>query len=323
MRALAGPTATANLNAMTSFAPSLRTSPVRRFTLACLALLALAYGAVLILSAPGWPQIAGLWPISIVGLAGALVASATGVGGGVVFVPVFSVLRESGLLDLGPLQTVGTSFSIQCFGMGVGALTWLNRYYRPGVRPDEIAHRPVVGRVVVMALATGLPALVATQYLAGMNGELAFLLFKLFSIGLGCALIIQLIVLRSPHAERERLEPLDHVLILLIGLAGGAATALFSVGIGELLALTLFLRRFPVDICVSTAVIVSAVSVWVGSHYHFEAGHLDWGVLVFAAPAVAAGGFFARRLAHALGGLRLKLMTALWITGSGAALLVL
>ena len=323
MRALAGPAATANLTAMTSRAPSVRTNPVRLFTLTCLALLALAYIAVLTLSASDWPQIASLWPISVVGLAGALVASSTGVGGGVVFVPVFSALREAGLLDLGPMQTVGVSFSIQCFGMSVGALTWLNRYYRPDVRPDEVAHRPVVGRIVMMTLATGLPALLATQYLARINGEFAFLLFKLFSIALGCALIIQVILLRGPHAERESLERLDLVLIPLMGLVGGAATALFSVGIGELLALTLFLRRFPVDISVSTAVIVSAVTVWTGSLYHLDAGHLDWGVLVFAAPAVAAGGFLARRLAHALGGLRLKQMTAIWIIGSGSALLVI
>lgn len=303
-----------------SFLPRLR---VRTFTLACLGLLVLAYLCVLVLAAADWPTLAGLWPISFVGLAGALVANSTGVGGGVVFVPVFSALRETGLLDLGPSQTVGVSFSIQCFGMSVGALTWLNRYYRPDVRPDEVAHRPVVGRIVMITLATGLPALLATQYLARINGELAFLLFKLFSIALGCALIIQVIILRGPHAEREQLERLDLVLIPIMGLAGGAATALFSVGIGELLALTLFLRRYPVDICVSTAVIVSAVTVWTGSLYHIEAGHLEWGVLVFAAPAVAVGGFLARRLAHALGGLRLKLMTAIWIIGSSSALLVI
>ncbi|WP_291844772.1 sulfite exporter TauE/SafE family protein [Maricaulis sp.] len=301
-----------------SLLPRLR---VRTLTLICLGLLVLAYLCVLNLAAGDWPALTGLWPLSFVGLAGALVANSTGVGGGVVFVPVFSALRETGLLDLAPLQTVGVSFSIQCFGMSVGALTWLNRYYRPDVRPDEIAHRPVVGRIVMMSLLTGLPALLATQYLARIDGELAFLLFKLFSIALGCALIVQIILLRGPHAEREELERLDRILIPLMGLAGGAATALFSVGIGELLALTLFLRRFPVDICVSTAVIVSAVTVWTGSLYHFEAGHLEWGVLVFAAPAVAVGGFLARRLAHALGGLRLKLMTAIWIIGSSAALL--
>ena len=72
---------------------------------------------------------------------------------------------------------------------------------------------------------------------------------------------------------------------------------------------------------VSSTVIVSAVTVWTGVIFHLQADHLDWRVLVFAAPAVAVGGFLARRLAHALGAFRLKVMTAVWIVGSSAVLL--
>ena len=296
---------------------------IQILTLACLFMLALAYAIILVRAAPDWPGIASLWPVSLVGLAGALVANSTGVGGGVVFVPVFSALRESGILELGAAQTIGVSFSIQCFGMSMGALTWLNRYYRRNIGPDEIAHRPVVGRTVILSLVTGLPALLATQHLADIDSALAFLMFKLFSIALGLALLAQIVILRGAQAKRERLSLNDQALIAVIGVVGGSATALFSVGIGELLALTLFLRRFPVDICVSSAVIVSAIAVWAGSVHHLDAGHLEWGVLVFAAPAVAAGGFLARRMAHALGALRLKLMTAIWIIGSSSALLVI
>ena len=83
-----------------------------------------------------------------------------------------------------------------------------------------------------------------------------------------------------------------------IGILGGGATAMFSVGVGELMALYLFLRRFPLEVCVPPAVIVSALSVLSGTPYHLFNGDLVFEILVFAAPAVMLGGFLARRLAH-------------------------
>lgn len=275
------------------------------------------------LAGPTPETAAHFWPFSLVGIAGALVANSTGVGGGVVFVPVFSLMREAGSLDLSPSAAVGISFAIQCFGMTIGALTWANRFFRRDVTPIEIEHRPIVRELALRTLLTGLPALLFTQFVIRVDGDLAFLLFKLFSITLGILLLVQVFVLRQPHSDREQLAQFDRRAALVIGAAGGMATALFSVGIGELLALTLFLRRYPVDVSVASAVIVSAVTVWTGVIFHLQADHLDWRVLVFAAPAVAVGGFLARRLAHALGAFRLKVMTAVWIVGSSAVLLVI
>lgn len=298
-------------------------SGIRALTIALLAILALAYAGVVMLSLANAAELKSFWPFSLVGLAGALVANSTGVGGGVVFVPVFSMLRETGQLALSPLQAVGISFAIQCFGMTIGGLTWLNRYYRKDVRSEEIAHRPMVGRIIAIVLTTALPALLATQYLGRVDGDLAFLLFKVFSISLGVLLLAQILILRRPHEDREILARADLYALPLIGLAGGAATALFSVGVGELLALMLFLRRYPVDVCVSTAVIASAISVWTGVIFHIQSGHLVWEILLFAAPAVAVGGFLARRFAHWLGAFRLKLMTSIWIVGSSLVLILI
>lgn len=308
---------------MFSTLKSIRLRPIQIVTLGILALLATAYAIVLGLAAPGVETARQFWPFSLVGIAGALVANSTGVGGGVVFVPVFALMREGGALDLTPSAAVGVSFAIQCFGMTIGALTWANRFYRRDVTPVEIEHRPIVRELVVRTLVTGLPALLITQYIIRVDGDLAFLLFKLFSITLGVLLLVQVFVLRQPHSDRETLAAFDRRAALAIGIAGGMATALFSVGIGELLALSLFLRRYPVDVSVASAVIVSAITVWAGVVFHLQAEHLDWRVLVFAAPAVAVGGFLARRLAHALGAMRLKIMTAVWIIGSSGVLLII
>ena len=298
-------------------------TPIFWITAGVGALLIAAYAALWLALGEGRDPLMAFWPFSGVGLAGALVANSTGVGGGVVFVPAFSMLRETGTLDISPMQTIGVSFAIQCFGMTVGSLTWLNRFYRPDIHPVEVSHRPMLWRIIVLVLPPALIALFLAQYALRLDAHLAFLLFKLFSILLGGALLIQLIISRNKGQEREELVRGEAYILAGVGLAGGLATALFSVGVGELLALYLFLRRYPVDICVSTAVVCSAVSVWAGVIHHVEAGHIVWQILIFAAPAVALGGFLARRLAHALGAFRLKFATAIWILTSSLALLFL
>lgn len=297
--------------------------PIRPFTWCAAAVLAAAYIGMAVLAPKDAGQILAFWPFSFLGLAGALVANSTGVGGGVVFVPAFSMLRESGVMDLGPEQAIGISFAIQCFGMSVGSLTWLNRFYRPEAAGGDALLRPLLWRILALTLVTALPSLLLMQYLVAVDADVAFILFKLFSIGLGSALLLQLALSRHQGGNHTSLSRFDGPAILLIGLCGGAATAMFSVGVGELLALYLFLRRFPLDICVSTAVIGSAISVLTGIGFHVSAGNLVWEILLFAAPAVMLGGFLARRLAHWLGAVRLKLATGIWIVASSSALLLM
>jgi uncharacterized membrane protein YfcA len=256
------------------------------------------------------------WPFSALGLFAALVANSTGSGGGVVFVPAFSALRENGYMKISPERVVGISFAIQSFGMSVGSLTWINRLYQP----DGSCNTALLWRIIGLVLATGLPALLVMQYVVVLDSHLAFVLFKIFSIVQGATLLAQ--VAFSRHgAERKALAKFDVCAIVTIGIAGGCATALFSVGIGELLAVFLFIRRFPLDICVATAVISSAVSVIAGAVLHVWAQHIIWEILIFAAPAVCLGGFLARGLVHRLGPVKLKLGTAAWVIASSAYLL--
>lgn len=297
--------------------------PIRPLTLGGAAVLAIAYVCILVFAPLDAERLGLFWPFSALGLAGALVANSTGVGGGVVFVPAFSMLRETGVMALSPAQAVGISFAIQCFGMSVGSLTWLNRFYRPEAAGGDALLRPMLWRILGLVLLTGLPMLLLMQHIIAVDADFAFLLFKLFSIGLGSALLVQLALTGKDAPDRTGLARMDLIAIPLIGLAGGTATAMFSVGIGELLALYLFLRRFPLDICVATAVIGSAISVLTGLGLHIQAQNLVWEILVFAAPAVMLGGFLARRLAHWLGAFRLKFATGIWIIASSAILLLM
>lgn len=292
-----------------------------RLLLGCLiTFLIVSYAAILALVSDS----EGLFdfsPFAAVGLFGALIANSTGVGGGVVFVPAFSLLRETGVMDVSPAQTIGVSFAIQCFGMSTGAVTWLNRFRGQHENPEMQCRTQLLGLAILVVTPFSLLSLWFTQYAIQPDPRLAFFLFKLFSIALGLALLLQVLIGRQSSGERQSFSAKDIITLGLIGGAGGAATALFSVGVGELMALYLFLRRFPLDVCIASAVIVSALTVLAATPYHLSAGNVVFEILVFAAPAVVLGGFLARRLAHWLGAFRLKLGTAIWITVSSSILI--
>ena len=55
----------------------------------------------------------------LMGIVGATIASSTGAGGGIVFLPIFISQGFS------PLESLSTSLAIQCFGMSSGALAWV------------------------------------------------------------------------------------------------------------------------------------------------------------------------------------------------------
>jgi uncharacterized membrane protein YfcA len=292
-------------------------------TLVILAALAAAY---LTIAAQVWTgaNFAQLWAFTGLGVAGALIANSTGVGGGAVFVPAFSFLRETGLYDLSHMQVVGLSFAIQSFGMTIGSLTWVNRIARdraaeglPGIWPR------VLTPVLALSLAASLPAMLVTQWAITVPDGFGFLAFKIFSITLGGLLLFQVLRGQKHHHDPHTLTGADRLGIVIFSALGGVATAWFSVGIGEILALYLFLRGFDMRICAPAAVIVSAVSVVVGSGYHWAQAHIALDILLFAAPGVALGGFLARRLAYWLGATRLKLLASIWIIASSLVLIAL
>lgn len=264
-----------------------------------------------------------LWFLPGIGVIGAIIANTSGTGGGVVFVPVFNALREWAVLDLDPLQVVGVSMAIQAFGMTMGALRWTDRlYHQPAPDPLHALVRPrdfflVAGAV----LALSLPAMLATQRVTAFDPQAILTGYKVFSILLGSALIAATWTVNMDRPERARLERVDLLVLLALAVPGGILTALFSVGIGELVALYLFIRHYPVLLCTGAACLISSVSVILGAIWHVEAGTIQWEVVLLAGPAAALGGFLARPIALWLGARRLKTLDGAWIVASALYLL--
>ena len=287
------------------------------------AILLAAYTLVWLLASYDPALLRDLWFLPGIGIIGAIIANTSGTGGGVVFVPVFNALREWRVMDLQPLQIVGVSMAIQSFGMTMGALRWTDRLlHQP---PPEPLHAAVRLRdfftVAGAVLALSLPAMLLTQRATAFDQHAVLMAYKVFSIMLGLALIATTWTVNRKRPENARLAKGDLFVLLLLAIPGGAITALFSVGIGELVALYLFIRHYPVLLCTGAACLISSVSVIAGSIWHIEAGTIAWEVVLLAAPGAILGGFLARPIALWLGARRLKTLDGAWIVLSACYLL--
>jgi len=297
--------------------------PSGRIVLIGGAVLLFAFVALWLL-VPVSPALLGsLWFLPGVGLIGAIIANTSGTGGGVVFVPVFNALRELDVMALAPLKVVGVSMAIQSFGMSMGALRWTDRLlHQPAPKAFEASVRiRDFALVVLCVLALSFPGMLLTQRLASLDQHAVLLAYKGFSILLGSALILATWTVNARRQERDRLAGGDLFVLVAIGLVGGPITALFSVGVGELVALYLFIRHYPVLLCTGAACVISAISVIAGAVWHIEAGTIQWEVVLLAAPAAMLGGFLARPVALWLGAKRLKTWDGAWIVLSALYLL--
>jgi uncharacterized membrane protein YfcA len=276
------------------------------------ALLVLLYAAYWFLARPDYALMRQMWFLPGIGVIGATIANTSGTGGGVVFVPVFLAMREWGLMSLTPIQVTAASFGIQSLGMSMGSLRWTDRLLRQPLGEAAIAPRDYF-TVVLGVLALSLPAMLLTQRLFHFDPHDILIGYKLFSILLGSGLVIATWTVNRSRPERARLERVDMVVLLVLAIPGGFITALFSVGIGELVALYLFTRHYPVLLCTGAACVISAISVLSGLVWHVGAGTVPWEVVLLAAPGAALGGFVARPLALWLGARRLKTIDGMWI----------
>lgn len=299
-----------------------------------LLLLVAAYGWLFRESALDLTILTGLWFFFPVGILGAIIANATGTGGGVVFVPVFTALQDGSIMippdlvqlaTLKPEESVAVSFTIQCFGMSVGALTWAHAIFvKDSLAWDEKVSSQTLAALTFAPLATGIPALLLTQAFVEVEGDRLIVWFKFFSLALGITLLIFTWIQRRQAAKDRKLvaTPGEIWVLMGLGLLGGTVTALFSVGIGEFLAIYLILRRFPTKVAIAVAVWVSVVSVIVGvwDGYFNDLVRLE--IALIAVPGAMVGGFLAKGIASLLGSLWLKTLASIWIIASSVYLLV-
>lgn len=241
---------------------------------------------------------------SLLGVVGAIFANSTGAGGGVIFIPMFNQLNFT------EIQAVATSFAIQCFGMTAGAITWWRHYQ---VEKSGLRLWQGFKRIVAITTFASVVGLVLTYFFNVSPPSSLHFSFSWFSLILG-ACIVTTVFLVKPRRESSQLTWYDYLALSIIGLFGGAITAWLSVGVGELLAIYLILRRFDVIMAVASAVIVSAITVWSAIPEHTVVNfNVYWQVAIFAGPGAILGGIFAKTLVGYFSATKLKLFFASWL----------
>lgn len=259
---------------------------------------------LLTLSPLMFSQISEYGLFSFLGVLGAIFANSTGAGGGVVFIPAFNELAFS------EQQSIATSFAIQCFGMTAGAITWWFHY-----RTEKTELRLWQGFKRIIAVCS-ISGVLGIWLVYGSDSHAPSTLhqnFSWFSLILGLFIVITVFFVK-PSRERSQIIFFDYIALISIGLFGGAITAWLSVGIGELLAIYLILRRFDISMAVAAAVIVSAFTVWAAIGQHtLVSFQVYWQVAIFAGPGAVLGGIFAKTLVTHLSATRLKLFFAFWL----------
>lgn len=247
----------------------------------------------------------------LVGIVGAVVANSTGAGGGIIFIPFFSALGIHGT------QAVGTSILIQCFGMTAGAVSWLTSSHIAKTNSFHLNH--LIFQLLIICGGSAVVGILCGQYLfVAEDPALMILTFKIFSVVFGFVLLaIIFFSHRQIHTQFDLLN-FDLYLLMLASFIGGLITAWISVGVGEIVAIVLILRRYPTMVAIALGVIVSSISVFTAAFQHIAVlASINWSVIQFAAPGAILGGTFAYLLSERLGPVRLKIFFALWIIITG------
>jgi uncharacterized membrane protein YfcA len=250
---------------------------------------------------------------ALLGLLGAIFANATGAGGGVVFVPFFNQL------DFSAATSVSTSFAIQCCGMTAGALTWWAFYkqFKASNQPESEHWQPL-GKTLLLTIPVSVLGLWMVQinphFFSHFSDPTSLHTgFGVFSIGLALA-IFATVFLLSNQDFNTRLSLLDYIALPIIALIGGGITAWLSIGVGELVAVYLIMRRFNVTFAIAAAVILSALTVWAGIIFHILITQaIYWPVVLFAGAGAIVGGILAKQLVLYFSAKNLKLFFAGWI----------
>ena len=276
---------------------------------------------VLLLVQPGLPELFAEYSgFTLLGIVGAVFANATGAGGGVVFVPFFHQL------GMPSVSIVATSFAIQCCGMTAGAITWYHHYARQQHTSDQQAWKPLP-RVLRISIPASLAGIWLAQWGADLPGvrilgqhlSSLHIAFSVFSVALAIAIFASVPLLARQH-QTSQLTAADNIAVVLVCLAGGMVTAWLSVGVGELLAVYLIMRRFSVTMAIASAVILTAFTVWGACFYHLvQTQAIYFNIVFFAGAGAVAGGILARRVVLAFKPAHLKIFFGSWVLVMGLA----
>ena len=247
----------------------------------------------------------------LLGLGGAIVANSTGAGGGIIFIPAFSSL------GLSPSESLSTSIMIQCFGMTAGTVSWFISFKSRASIFQR--YRTFLITSILTAGSASVVGAMTSQFWFRSEITISMLtVFSTLSIFFGLTLLVSNLYSGSKAFPKTKMTASDYFLIIPICYIGGVITSVISIGVGEMLLILLFLRKYPLHVSIFVAVCVSAITVICCAPYQiFVEQTVIWDIIAFAAPAAVIGGTLGRYFALYLGATRIKIFCAVWILVTG------
>ncbi len=212
------------------------------------------------------------WPIVFIAFISAMVANATAVGGGFIFLPLFSFIYS-----LSATEALKLALATQAFGMSSGALGWSKKV----IDFHYLGYGAMAG---VLGVFIG-------TFVFMPPGDLIHDIFGYASIVVGLGLLVEIIYIN--RVSKVNLNDSNHstVEFSVWALLGGLITAWTSIGIGEVVALwMLFRAKQSIVNSVATGVAVLAICSISGFVFYLYQGGIVWEYLIFTAPGVLLGG---------------------------------
>lgn len=246
---------------------------------------------------------------SLLGIIGAIFANATGAGGGVIFVPFFNQLQ----FDMN--TTIATSLGIQCCGMTAGAITWWHFYKTQKFTSPHWCEISSALKLTIFPSIIGIwgAQFFQKQLLTPASADALHVGFGVFSIILALAIFATIPMLKRDEFAHH-FSRFDLLALPLLAVVGGVITAWLSIGVGELIAVFLIIRKFNVTFAIAVAVILSAFSVWAGVLFHFLVTQaIYWPVVLFAGAGAIVGGILAKQVVLFFSAKNLKIFFAGWV----------
>lgn len=234
-----------------------------------------------------------LWLLPIFGFLIAIVASLTGIGGGIFMVPVMTLLYE-----FLPANAAGTSLTVIIFTAVASTLNYARQkriYWRTGL---------------VLAIVTAPGAYFGAWLTTLLNSRDLGLIFGFFLIGVAIYIIADLNNLRrSPNQEtKARMSDIELVksgktLALGAGLSffGGLASGLLGIGGGLLMVpIMTFAMGMAIHSATATSMFTMIFTSISGVAQHYQANHINFEyALLLALGAIfgaQVGAFTSKRI---------------------------
>lgn len=213
------------------------------------------------------------WPIILIAFISAIVANATAVGGGFIFLPLFTFFY-----DLSAIQSLKLALSTQAFGMTSGAISW----------PRHL----IIWRYFFFACFSSSLGMVVGTFFWIPSNELIHELFGYGSLVIGAVLLIEAAQTDAGRDKPARpLRGFSAIVFFLLCVTGGLITSWISIGVGEVVAMwMLFRARFGIAQSVATGVAVLAFCSVLGFIFHSAIGGIAWHYLMFTSLGVIMGG---------------------------------